>query len=261
VIGTVDEVAAAFAKLAGVRKALTVLLASTDGGARPQNTFWPKDVNQYFYTVNWQLPVLQRNLPELYRDFQATDTSPAIEMAPGGQAPRAYSRAQLHALARDIDQVFEIRAHSTLSQPTVVEKPAARVFISHGRANDWREVQAFIERDIPLPTLELAQEPNLGRTVLQKLEGEASRCTSAVIVMTADDMAGDGSPRARENVIHEIGYFQAKYGLAHVCLLHEEGTNIPSNIHGLVYIPFPKGYVSATFGALGRELKALYKLG
>ena len=135
------------------------------------------------------------------------------------------------------------------------------MFISHGRANDWREVQAFIERDILLLTLELAQEPNLGRTVLQKLEGEASRCTSAVIVMTADDMIGDGSPRARENVIHEIGYFQAKYGLAHVCLLHEEGTNIPSNIHGLVYIPFPKGYVSVTFGALSRELKALYKLG
>jgi predicted nucleotide-binding protein len=79
-----------------------------------------------------------------------------------------------------------------------------------------------------------------------------------VIVMTGDDTDVDGNARARENVLHEIGYFQAKFGLSAVCLLHEEGTNIPSNIHGLVYVPFPKGYVSATFGLLHRELKACY---
>ncbi len=59
--------------------------------------------------------------------------------------------------------------------------------------------------------------------------------------------------------MHEIGYFQGKFGLSAVCLLHEEGTNIPSNIHGLVYVPFPKGYVNATFGTLLREIQAYYK--
>ena len=76
--------------------------------------------------------------------------------------------------------------------------------------------------------------------------------------MTGDDDIGIGAPRARENVMHEIGFFQGKYGLANVCLLHEEGTNIPSNIHGLVYIPFPKDLVSAAFGVLGRELRAAF---
>ena len=72
--------------------------------------------------------------------------------------------------------------------------------------------------------------------------------------MTGDDTTEDGLRRARENVMHEVGYFQAKFGLANVCLLHEEGVSIPSNIHGLVYIPFPTGLVSAAFGALAREL-------
>ncbi len=81
----------------------------------------------------------------------------------------------------------------------------------------------------------------------------------AVIVMTGDDDIGAGAPRARENVMHEIGFFQGKYGLERVCLLYEEGTNIPSNIHGLVYIPFPKGYINATFGALQRELQAAFQ--
>ena len=64
----------------------------------------------------------------------------------------------------------------------------------------------------------------------------------------------------RENVLHEIGYFQGKFGLAAVCLLHEEGTTLPSNIHGLVYIPFPKKHIEATFGPLARELKQFYRM-
>jgi predicted nucleotide-binding protein len=76
--------------------------------------------------------------------------------------------------------------------------------------------------------------------------------------MIGDDDVGIRAPRTRENVMHEIGYFQGKYGLANICLLHEEGTSIRSNIHGLVYIPFPKGLVSATFGVLGRELRTAF---
>jgi hypothetical protein len=139
------------------------------------------------------------------------------------------------------------------------EEQPRRIFISHGRSPDWHKAQAYIERDIKIETLELAQEANRGRTVLQKLNEEANRCSYAVIVMTGDDEVGEGGhPRVRENVMHEIGFFQGKYGLANVCLLYEEGTNIPSNIHGLVYIPYPKGYVDATFGALRRELEAAF---
>ena len=109
-----------------------------------------------------------------------------------------------------------------------------------------------------IPTLELAQEPNRGRTVLQKLARNRIGAY-AVVVMTSDDNAQDGALLARENVMHEIGYFQGKFGLANVCLLHEEGVNIPSNIHGLVYIPFPKDMVRAAFSALGRELGTAFK--
>jgi predicted nucleotide-binding protein len=117
-------------------------------------------------------------------------------------------------------------------------------------------VQSYIEKDLSVDTLELGQQPNRGRTVLQKLDEESDKCCFVVVVMTGDDDVGLGAPRARENVLHEIGFFQGKLGLENVCLLHEEGTNIPSNIHGLVYIPFPKGLVSASFGVLARELSA-----
>ena len=132
------------------------------------------------------------------------------------------------------------------------------VFITHGRSQDWRSVQGFIEKDVGLKTVELAQEPNLGRTIVEKLEGGARMCDSAVIVMTGDDIANDGEVRVRENVMHEIGYFHGRYGRKSVVLLHEEDVHTPTNLAGIAYVPFPKGRVEAGFHVLQRELKALY---
>ncbi|MFP5260975.1 MAG: TIR domain-containing protein [Blastocatellia bacterium] len=150
-------------------------------------------------------------------------------------------------------------AHQQPMTMTVREiKRPRRIFISHGRSTDWQSVQAYIEKDLGIATLELAQEANRGRTVLQKLWDESSKCSFAVVVMTGDDDIGTGQPRARENVLHEIGFFQGKFGLENVCLLYEEETSIPSNIHGLVYISFPKGIIKASFGELQRELRAAF---
>lgn len=194
-------------------------------------------------------------LPELYSDLPKR----VLPLASVNLNYQDYDE-----LVRDIKYIFEVRANSELSsepeedhvEDEEEEDRLKKIFISHGRSPDWREVQSYIEKDLDIDTLELAQQPNRGRTVLQKLNDESEICCFAVVVMTGDDDVGTGAPRARENVLHEIGFFQGKLGLENVCLLHEEGTNIPSNIHGLVYIPFPKGLVSASFGVLARELRA-----
>lgn len=255
-----NEVTLALAKLAGIRKSVQATLEQTTfQHEHPIGQFPPSEVGSYFTGAVTQLGALQDQLPDLYGDFAPIQAEPNVEMAEGAAERMHFRRNQLEILGRTLDQIFEIRANSELAVPES-SSPSPRVFISHGRASDWREVQSYIERDIKIPTLELAQEPNLGRTVLQKLEQEAAGCTSAVIVMTGEDMDADGNLRARENVLHEIGFLQSEFGLSAVCVLYEEGTSIPSNIHGLVYIPFPKGRVEATFGALTRELNSFYGL-
>jgi predicted nucleotide-binding protein len=253
------SIQAAIAKLAGIKKAVDLILAKGVPGHRPIGNFSPEDVAFYFGGAAKELEVLREALPDLYGDFPEVDEKPKCEMgnhSDGTPTPNYYYRDQVERLQRRIEQIFEIRANSELAPP---EAPAPRkVFISHGRAKDWYAVQAYIHKDLGLPTIELAQEPNKGLTVLGKLEDAARQCDSAVIVMTGDDKDEAGFTRARENVMHEIGYFQAKYGLSSVVLLHEEGVNIPSNIQGLVYIPFPLGTIEATFGALARELRHLY---
>ena len=253
-------VVAAFAKLAGILRAVERALEQKSGRRDdvPLRHFRPDDAGPYFRGAASQIEILRKELPDLYGDFPEIPVEPTAEMATT-PPERWYGRDQLERLARTIEQIIEIRANSKLAPPARHAEAERRVFVSHGRAGDWREVQAYIEKDLGLRTLELAQEANEGRTVLGKLEEFSIHCDSAVIVMTGDDIDAEGQARARENVVHEIGYFQAKYGRAKVCLLHEEGVSIPSNLAGLVYIPFPKGRVSAAFHVLARELKSMYR--
>lgn len=205
---------------------------------------------------------LIESIPELYADLEIMPIPEPFCVVPtmrdnaDNEQENVYTHRQLEPIIQSIDYILEVRANYRIGEKQESEDRPKRVFISHGRSAEWYKVQSHMEKDINFGTLELTQEANFGRTVLQKLNDESNRCGYAVIVMTGDDIIED-EIRARENVLHEIGFFQGKYGLQNVVLLHEEGVNIPSNIHGLVYIPFPKNTVEATFGALDRELRAL----
>ena len=262
-----SDLSAAIAKLSGIQKAVVSVMNEnvsrnrSAGEVLTRSNYRPDTIQHYFVHAQGHLETLKKLLPHLYGDFQPIETEPEMEMTapgPGQAAPMHFSRAQADRLIRDIDQIFEIRANSELEQP----KPESmrRVFITHGRSNDWRSVQPFIEKDIGLSTIELVQEPNMGRTIIEKLIDNAARCDSAVIVMTGDDVANEDEARVRENVMHEIGFFQGRYGRSVVILLHEDGVNVPTNLAGVAYVPFPKGQIEAGFHVLQRELRAVYKL-
>lgn len=261
-----SEIAVAMAKLAGIRNAVLSVMNEnvsrnrSAGQVLTRSSFSPETIQHYFVQSASFIDSLRKLLPAFYGDFQAIKTEPEMQMAspgPGQPAPMHFSRAQAERLVRDIEQIFEIRANSELASP---QQPSIQcVFISHGRSHDWRAVQAFVEKDVQLPTVELAQEPNLGRTIIEKLIDSAAKCSSAVIVMTGDDIANENESRVRENVMHEIGFFQGRYGRNAVVLLHEEGVNVPTNLSGVAYVPFPKSNIEAGFHVLQRELKAIYK--
>lgn len=76
--------------------------------------------------------------------------------------------------------------------------------------------------------------------------------------MTDDDVGGikSGSllPRARQNVILELGYFLAHLGQAKVCALVTPGLETPSDFDGIVYVRMdPEGRWMIE---LERELRA-----
>jgi predicted nucleotide-binding protein len=67
------------------------------------------------------------------------------------------------------------------------------------------------------------------------------------VLLTPDDMgaARDGTdnlkPRARQNVIFELGFFSGKLGRQRVCALHKGGVEIPSDFAGVVWVPMDLG--------------------
>lgn len=239
-----DKTAILFAKLAGLRKNIGEI--SWDINDRTDG----RVVDHLLSHLVQLQRELVAQLPDLYGDMPI----PGIP-TPWGKngSMNIYQRRQLEPILKSLDYMLEVRSSYRIGERQEEVARPRRVFISHGRSEAWRAVQAFLEKDMSLQTLELAQEASKGRTVLQKLNEEADRCGFAAIVMTGDDTVGEET-RARENVMHEIGFFQGKYGLHNVALLHEEHVNIPSNIQGLVYIPFPKETITAALTGLQREL-------
>lgn len=209
---------------------------------------------QLFTLYEKLIQEVKNSLPELYSDLPEYQAPKHKGTTPDGPI---FEHSQIDPMSKNLDYILEVRANSRIGEKQIDLEKKESIFISHGRSNEWYKIQAYVEKDLHLSTIELAQQPNLGRTVLQKLNEESSKCKIAIILMTADDLFESGEMRTRENVLHEIGFFQGKLGLDKIVLLHEEGVNIPSNIHGLVYIPFPKDTAEAALGALTRELKVL----
>jgi predicted nucleotide-binding protein len=121
------------------------------------------------------------------------------------------------------------------------------VFIGHGRSPQWRELKDFVEDRLKLPADEFNSTPVAGVTTTARLSELLDAAAFALLVMTAEDEQVDGSVRARENVVHEVGLFQGRLGFSRAIVLLEEGCEEFSNIHGLGQIRFPKGRISAIF--------------
>jgi predicted nucleotide-binding protein len=117
------------------------------------------------------------------------------------------------------------------------------IFLVHGRNTDKRDSLAwFLNRTGPtgLKLTILDELAGRGRTIPEKLEQHAGDASYAIVLLTGDDtgaFAGeDPQPRARQNVILELGLFTGLLGRDRVAVLHEPGVEIPSDIGGLQYI-------------------------
>jgi predicted nucleotide-binding protein len=134
------------------------------------------------------------------------------------------------------------------------------IFIVHGHDNATKhEVARVVQRLTGEEATILHEQASEGRTLIEKFEAHAAGKAFAVIIMTADDVgrakaAREDNHRGRQNVVFEFGFFVGALGRRRVALLHEEGVELPSDLHGLVYIPLDSG--GGWHAKLGKELLA-----
>ncbi|MBX5326432.1 MAG: TIR domain-containing protein [Candidatus Bathyarchaeia archaeon] len=142
------------------------------------------------------------------------------------------------------------------------------IFIVHGR--DYKPVKELKGiRGLGLNPIVLHEQPSGSRTIVEKLE-KYSDVGYAFVILTPDDLGGpflgkvrglganklEGfHPRARQNVILEFGYFIGRLGRDKVCCLHTGDVELPSDMHGIVYVPF-KNSVEEVRQQISEELRA-----
>jgi len=140
-----------------------------------------------------------------------------------------------------------------------VDKVGNNVFIVHGHDEESKQSVARCIERLGLVPIILHEQPNQGRTIIEKFEDYAG-VSFAIVLLTPDDVGASKNnknnllPRARQNVILELGFFIGKIGRNKVCALYKGDLELPSDISGVVWVPLDDG--GAWKLAIGKEMRA-----
>ena len=129
------------------------------------------------------------------------------------------------------------------------------IFIGHGRSPLWARLKLYLQDELKLRTVCYESESRAGESIIPVLKKMLDEANFAVLILTAEDETADGSVRARQNVVHEVGLFQSQLGFERAILLKQEGVEDFTNIAGLQYISFSDNKIEHTFYELQRALK------
>lgn len=118
-------------------------------------------------------------------------------------------------------------------------KPSTDVFVVHGHDDDFKREVSDVLRRAGLTPIVLHEQPNGGKTIIEKFEKHGGLAGFAVVLLSPDDVGGPSrdhlQPRARQNVIGEMFWFAGKLGRSHVCALKKGELELPSDFIGVIY--------------------------
>lgn len=184
---------------------------------------------------------------------------------------------ELRDLSRTLVRGFlkkTVRGVVSKRPKAVSKKKSKKIFIVHGRdEKPVGELKRLLVR-FGLKPIILREQPSGSMTIIEQLEKYSKNVDFAFVLLTPDDalipatkigdsyVKSSNNPifRTRQNVILEFGYFISKIGRTNVrCLckgVTELPFEIPSDMHGIVYLPF-KDSIKDVKEDIAKQLKAV----
>lgn len=162
------------------------------------------------------------------RGYQSTGVKKAINI--------------LRACQEELQLVEEFSVVEGSGTLEITDAGSASVLIVHGQNGETKyEVARVVESLVDHAPTILHEQANGGRTIIEKFEKAASVPGFALVLPTADDLGRSQSddvdrPRARQNVVFELGFFFGLLGRERTAVLYDSGVELPGDISGLVYI-------------------------
>jgi predicted nucleotide-binding protein len=154
---------------------------------------------------------------------------------------RGHQVGMLEAIAAKLSETDKAPDSVAASLASVPGLNLKKVFLVHGHDSEVKQTVArFLER-LGLEPVILHEQANQGRTVIEKFEA-FSDVGFAIVLLTPDDLGAANAdsdklkPRARQNVVLELGYFLGKLNRSRVCALYKHGVEIPSDYQGVLYV-------------------------
>ena len=196
-------------------------------------------------------------------------------------ADRWQSMSQMKDVTAKFIETLPQRKKDMIKEtaPTPISK---NVFIVHGRDHKPMKELKTMLKEFGFNPIVLHEQPSGSRTIVEKLE-KYSDVGYAFVILTPDDigisshdldieklrkgrigrklagsidyMLSQMKARARQNVVLEFGYFIGLLNRDKVCCLYKGDIELPSDMHGIVYIPFNKS-VNEVRDKIVKELKA-----
>ena len=147
------------------------------------------------------------------------------------------------ALAAKVEGLF------SGDEPVAVAPPGAgKIFVVHGHDHNARDQLELVLRRLGLAPYVLQITGGGGDTLIEALErmiGMAAQSSFGIVLATPDDLGylktdgpEEAKARARQNVIMEMGMLLASLTRQRCAILTKGFVELPSNIGGVITIPF-----------------------
>jgi hypothetical protein len=213
---------------------------------------YPKDVKEQFAFLVGQAEryIKQDDVgPIAFRVWRNRALDWLKQNAPTSGLPDALLVVPARNIQRGLKVFLNARPVVPLLRDTpgvVPPKPknTKKVFIVHGRDSALKNAVAHLISRLGLEPIVLHEQPNKGRTIIEKFF-DHSDVGFAVVLLTPDDKGGlaSDSPdkhkfRARQNVIMELGFFLGRLGRERVAAIHDGGVEVPSDYSGVLFLPY-----------------------